>query len=158
MNDLQSTESDVVVAGFGSPHGDDQIGWRVVAMLQHRPDVSVRTIVVSEGTQLLDELRHCRKLIVVDACRTGDKTGQISRLRWPDPRIGRRHRHSTHGESICGVLQLAERLGRLPREVQILGIEIGDCTPVSEMSNAVEQAMHEAESLIADELRTAVRA
>ena len=36
---------DTVVAGFGSPHGDDQAGWQVVALLGQRSDLRARLYV-----------------------------------------------------------------------------------------------------------------
>src|SRR5262245_55275322 len=86
---------DAVVAGFGSPHGDDQAGWRFVGLLARRPDVRARLVKVTEGTQLIQELNGCRRLIVVDACHGGVRLGAITRLAWPDPRIRQYHNHST---------------------------------------------------------------
>jgi len=158
MKDRRKTRSDVVVAGFGSPHGDDQVGWRVVATLARRPNLAARVLAVYEATQLVEDLKACRKLIVVDGCRTGSPVGTITRLRWPDPRIARRHNHSTHGVGVCGALQLAERLGRMPADVEIIGVEVRDCAPEPEMSSEVLQAMFELEALIFSELREVVHA
>ncbi len=158
MKHRRKTRPDVLVAGFGSPHGDDQVGWRIVSTLGRRPNLAARVLAVYEATQLVEELRDCRKLIVVDACRTGGSVGTIARLRWPDPRIARRHSHSTHGVGVCGALQLAERLGRMPADVEIIGVEVRNCEPGPELSSEVLQAMFAVEELIFSELCEVVHA
>jgi hydrogenase maturation protease len=149
---------DTVVAGFGSPHGDDQAGWRLAAMLERRPDVHARVIAVHEATQLLDALEGCQRLIIVDACQSGGPVGSVTRLRWPDARIAEQHHHSSHSVGICGALQLASRLGRMPAQVDVFGIEIEDCSPGHEMGPAVIEAIVELESTIMNELREVVHA
>jgi hydrogenase maturation protease len=145
--------AEAIVAGFGSPHGDDQVGWRVAMLLQCRRELPLRAIMVREATELAEELEAgCRKLVVVDGCRSGNDVGTVTRLRWPDMRIADRHAHSTHGAGVCSALQLAERLGRLPPDVQVIGIEVGDCRPGAAMSYRVEEAMLAAEAMIVDEV------
>jgi hydrogenase maturation protease len=148
-NDLRA---DVVVAGFGSPHGDDQAGWQVVALLRRRSDFPARLVEISEGTQLIDELKGCQQLIVVDACLGGQPIGTISRLEWPDPRIRTYQNHSTHGVGLCNALELAERLGRMPQKVQVFGIEIGSNRPLDESSAEVARAVSELSEIISAEL------
>jgi hydrogenase maturation protease len=137
-----------VIIGLGSPFGDDQAGWRLVEILQRRPDVPARLRKVREATQLIDEIDGCNKLIIVDACHGVCQMGAVTRLVWPDSRIAKRHSHSTHGVGVCEALQLAERLGRLPAEVEIYGIEAGDCKPGREIRLEVLQAVAELESVI----------
>jgi hydrogenase maturation protease len=144
--------SNITVAGFGSPHGDDQAGWQVVALLQRRPDLPARLVKITEGTQLIDELGGCRRLIIVDACRGGTRIGAITRLEWPDPRIRQYHNHSTHGVGLCNALQLAERLGQMPLSVEIFGIEIGNYRPLDEISAEVALAVAELVEIISAEL------
>jgi hydrogenase maturation protease len=148
----------VVVAGFGSPHGDDQAGWRVVALLGHRPGLPARLVKITEGTKLIHELDGCRRLIVVDACRAGGLIGTITRLEWRDPRIGQYHSHSTHGLGVCSALDLADRLGRLPPNVRIYGIEIGSQRPLDEVRIEVAQAVAELTGIIAAEINEPVHA
>lgn len=147
-----------VVAGFGSPHGDDQAGWQVVTVLGRRPNVPARLVKITEGTQLIDELEGCDRLIVVDACRGGSRVGAITRLEWPDPRVRQYHNHSTHGIGLCNALELAERLGRMPPNVEILGIDIGSYRPPDEISAEVAQAVSELGKIISAELCEKVHA
>ena len=150
--------TDSVVAGFGSPHGDDQAGWQVVSLLERRPGLPVRLVKITEGTQLIDELGGCRRLIIVDACRGGTQLGAITRLEWPDPRVRQYHNHSTHGVGLCNALQLAERLSRMPPRVEIFGIESATYRPFDEMSFEVTQAVAELEEILSTELRETVDA
>ena len=150
--------SDVVVAGFGSPHGDDQAGWQVVDLLARRPDLRARLAKITEGTQLIDDLDGCRRLIVVDACRGGPQIGAITRLEWPDPRVRQYHNHSTHGVGLCNALELAERLGRMPPNVEVFGIEIGSYQPLEEISAEVAQAARELGEIVSAELCETVHA
>jgi hydrogenase maturation protease len=144
--------SDIVVAGFGSPHGDDQAGWQVIALLGLRSDLPARLVKVREGTQLIDELDGCRRLIIIDACRGGPQRGAITRLEWPDPRVCQYHNHSTHGVGLCNALELAERLGRMPPDVEIYGIEIGSYRPLDEISAEVARAASDLGEIIFAEL------
>jgi len=152
MNCSSNNRPDVVVAAFGSPHGDDQAGWQVIDTLQKRTDLPARIVAIREATELIEELDGCRKLIVVDACCAGDQSGTLSRFEWPDPRIEQQHCHSTHGMGVCAALRLAERLGRLPPCVEIFGIEVRDCEPGHEMSFEVWEAVKELEAVIYAEL------
>jgi hydrogenase maturation protease len=147
-----TTDLWTTVVGVGSPFGDDQVGWRLVELLQRKPHLSARLKTIPEATQLIDELDGCRRLIVVDACHSGGAAGAVTRLRWPDPRIAERHSQSTHGIGVCDALRLAERLGRLPFMVDIFGIEVGDCQPGREISHEVLQALAKLETEILAEL------
>jgi hydrogenase maturation protease len=145
MQDVWTT----VVAGLGSPFGDDRAGWRVIEELQ-RSQLPARLIALHEATELVEELAGCKRLIVVDACRSRRRDGEVTRLEWPDPRIAARHSHSTHGVGLSSALELAKRLGRLPASVEIFGIEIGNRQLLGEMSpDVVESVAKLAETLSA---------
>jgi hydrogenase maturation protease len=143
---------DVVVAGFGSPHGDDQAGWHVIAKLARHEGLAARILTIREGTQLVCELEGCRTLIVIDACRSTSPVGTITRFCWPDPRIRQHHNHSTHGIGLCNALELAGQLGRIPPEVDVFGIEISGPNPLAELSCEVQWAVDELAEIILAEL------
>jgi hydrogenase maturation protease len=157
--ETSNDRSEIVVAGFGSPHGDDQAGWKVIARLAQRPQLPARLVPIREGTQLIYELDGCRKLILIDACRSNGQRGTISRFCWPDLQIHQRHNHSTHGMGLCNALELAERLGRMPSDVEVFGIEIGDNRDtVGAMSMDVSRAVSELEAIIHAELCETIHA
>jgi hydrogenase maturation protease len=147
-----------IVAGIGSPHGDDQAGWRVAALLARRSELPAHIITVHEPTQVLEALRGCERLIIVDACHWGGVVGSVLRLSWPDARIAAARRHSTHGIGIADVLTLAERFDELPSVVEVYGIETGDCLPGHDLTPEVARAAAEVEIQIAKDLCEAAHA
>lgn len=141
-----------LVAGFGSPYGDDQAGWRVAALLLRRSNLPARVLAIHEPTQVLVALPGAERLIAVDACHSGGMAGTVTRLTWPDPRITVTHRHSTHGVGVADVLHLAEQFGDLPPRVDVFGIEVADCSPGHDLTPDVVRAIAEVEMRIAKEL------
>jgi len=141
------------VVAIGSPHGDDQAGWRIAERFRDRGNVNAGVVALSDASQLLESIDKCDRLIVVDACCGSGKPGTVTRLEWPDERIVERHSHSTHGIGVADVLQLAESLDRLPREVLIFGIELSQCQPGLPLSDVVECALSELEEKILLEIR-----
>ena len=154
----QVDRSPILVAGFGSPHSDDQVGWRVAEMLESRRLQGVRILKVREPSALLHDLNGCERLIIVDACGAMAKPGRITHLRWPNPRIAMHASHSTHGVAVSEVLRLAEQLDRLPRVVEIFAVEASDDRPHSEMTPAVLHAAVEVEARILEEIQEAYHA
>ena len=85
---LPTTRCAVRVVGLGSPHGDDQAGWRLADWLQQRtmPE-GVEVVVASDVPDLLELCDGCQTMILVDACRSGQPAGSVHRYDWPDPGI-----------------------------------------------------------------------
>jgi hydrogenase maturation protease len=132
---------EVSIIAVGSPHGDDQIGWRVVERLQRKFWPSIHATAVSEPVRVLDHLGGCETLLLVDACRSGAPAGAIHRLVWPDPRLREPDNASTHGFGVARVLELAAALGCLPPQVVLIGVEAQTCGPTAEMSPPVRRAL-----------------
>jgi hydrogenase maturation protease len=130
----------------------------VIAGLTRQLGQSARLVAIHEGTQLLDELDGCQRLIVIDACCSSGRLGTISRFRWPDHRIRKHHNHSTHGIGLCNALELAARLDKLPKEVEVFGIEIRDYQAIGPMSVEVLRSVHELQTIIHAELCEAAHA
>src|SRR5262245_39058101 len=105
----------VRIFAVGSPHGDDQIGWRALERLQSEniPGVQLTALVTPLG--LLDHLQGCRAVVLLDACRGGSPPGSIVRLTWPFP-TDECPSASSHGFGTVATIALAESLGvALPR-------------------------------------------
>jgi len=136
------------IIGIGSPYGDDQAAWRLVERLENRQGLNASVAALSDPSRLLDFFDNCDRLIIVDACAGGGSPGAITRLEWPDARIETQHSHSTHGMGIANALQLAEKLGWLPPEVVLFGIELSQCRRGSPLSDIVEIALSELEEKI----------
>lgn len=143
--------SSTLIVGIGSPHGDDQAGWCVAGGLL-QGSCPARILALSEPIQLVDHLADCQRLLVVDACQTGAAPGAISHLIWPDQRIEAQHDHSSHGIGVGHALRLAEQLGRLPPRVEVFGIQVADCSAVSDICDEVREAVQHLTDLLLDEL------
>ncbi len=139
------------VLGVGSPHGDDAVGWHVVEMLRRRPGLSAQLATV-EPPQLLDHLRGCRRLIVIDACRGNQPPGTVLRLTWPAGLLPSRRRPSSHGLEVGDALALAETLGWLPPQVVVFAVEVSRCEPGEELTPEVRQALPDLERQVLQEL------
>lgn len=112
------------IVGIGSPHGADRAGWLVAERLRHRWTSGPMVQVLNTPLQLLDHLSECRSLLIIDACQAGLPAGSVIRLEWPDPRIREQGSLSSHGWGVGMVLELADRLGRLPDSVILFGLEV----------------------------------
>lgn len=114
-----------IVIGLGNPlRGDDGIGLEVARTLAaRRPGLAV----ISHDREPLDLIElwsGSESAIVIDAI-AGEDPGRIHRLdasagtgRWR-----RRIPSSSHALDLGQVIELAGLLGRLPRSLQLLGIE-----------------------------------
>ena len=141
------------IIAIGSPHGDDQVAWRLIERLRIPPASHAETVALSDPLHLYDYLENCDRLIVVDACAGGGSSGWITRMEWPDARVERRHAHSTHGISVVDALRLAETLGRFPPQVVLFGVELRQCQPLHPLSDDVEYALNELEKRILLEIQ-----
>lgn len=131
----------VLVIGMGSAHGDDQAGWKLASMLQAAPPAGATVAAVSDPSALLNRLGDCDRLIVVDAMRTGAPPGTVGRWTWPDAGLEQKLGRSSHGVGVGSVLSLAERLGLLPAEVILLGIEAENIQPGAALSPVIADAL-----------------
>jgi hydrogenase maturation protease len=129
------------IVAVGSPHGDDQIAWRVVERLRPKSVPGIQVVAVSDPLAVLDYVERCSTLILVDACRSGARAGTIHRFFWPDPRLQEQHYFSTHGFGVVKALELAAALGRLPAHVVLFGVEVQTCRPAAPMSFPVRRAL-----------------
>lgn len=145
------------VIAMGSPHGDDQVAWRLAERLQLRKHANVTVIKLGDPLRLYDHLEECERLVIVDACSGGGMPGTVTRLEWPDEHILVRHSHSSHGFGLANALQLAEKLNRLPRKVVLFGVEVANVLPNDSPSEAVESAFHELERKVLREIQSAQR-
>lgn len=132
-----------LIVGLGSPHGDDQIGWRVAERLLETMDaaesVSIRR--AASPSDLLDWLDGVEQLIVCDACQRISSPCTVHCWRWPDAPLGRLRNDSTHGLSLADVLNVADELKRLPNDVVIWAAEMESCHIGAAMSSSAEAAV-----------------
>ena len=56
------------IIGLGSPFGDDQVGWRVIELLQDRLDPQVDLVALDRpGAALINWMAGAQRLVIVDA-------------------------------------------------------------------------------------------
>jgi hydrogenase maturation protease len=124
----------ILIAGLGSPHGDDQLGWMAIDRLQGRlpPEATARKL--RGGIDLLDLLDGQDAVIVIDASAPAGQSGAIRSFEWPGPEVSPHTAAGTHGLGLIDAFQLAASLGRLPRRAVIFTIEARAVAPHSSVS------------------------
>jgi len=150
------TSRRVLLVGIGSPHGDDQAGWLIAERLRDRVEIDVEVKQASTPSHLLDWLDKVDRLIVCDACldrrqkdadrQNAQKPGEEPRAfrwEWPTPEVSRLRSAGSHAFGLPEVLQLAERLGRLPASVTVFGIPGAMFDSFSGLSSGVEKHLPE---------------
>jgi len=139
------------ILGVGSPHGDDAAGWHVVERLRRHPRLSADVAAI-DPSRLLDHLGDCRRLILVDACQSGQPPGKLVRLQWPAASLRAQRRQSSHALGLGDALALAETLDRLPPCVIFWGVEISRSEPGEDLTPIVRRALPQLERCVLDEL------
>lgn len=123
------------IIGLGSPYGDDTAGWRVLDHLHSRlPDAIDLQRLDRPGAALINWFDDVSHLIVIDAISGHTTPGEILHLS-PEHLDSESKPLSSHQLDLVQTLTLASTLGRLPAQVEIIGVAIGD--PVERMA-AVE--------------------
>jgi hydrogenase maturation protease len=147
-----------LIAGLGSPHGDDRLGWCVVAELLPRLPVGVTARKVGGGLELLECLEGRDSVIVIDASAPAGRPGTIRAFDWPDGDLEAPAFLSSHGVGLAEALRLAEALGRLPRRLRIVAVEASDLAPGAPLSDAVARQVATAAGLVLESLAPHVEA
>ncbi|MCH9653687.1 MAG: hydrogenase maturation protease [Planctomycetes bacterium] len=129
--------SQVLIAGIGSPHGDDQVGWETVKQIQNMGSDLVSTHLARTPDDLLDCMEGFRLLVICDACQGAGDVGSSHHWEWPCNQLESINWSGTHNVSLPAVLALAEQLGRLPAAVHIWGVEVEQVLPGHPMSERV---------------------
>ncbi len=108
--------SGICIIGLGSPHGDDQLGWELVRLLESEPaaDESVRLrACATVGGELLDFWQDAELAITVDAVRGAGLPGTVRRIclhPLHDPSVPETVRAlSSHGIDLPELIELARR-------------------------------------------------
>lgn len=144
--------------GIGSPHGDDRAGWMVAEALREQNLAGVDVRQAATPSQLLDWLGPFDRLVVADAyladSESPDRTG-LQRWNWPTYSVAVLRSANSHAFGLPQVLQLAERLGALPRNVVLFGIAGANFSVFSDLSEKTRTDLQDTVSLIADELEAA---
>ena len=148
MNDPGATANQKLVVGLGSSHGDDRAGWLVAELLQQHSWQGVEIHIAKSPADLLDWIDGINQLVICDACYGMGQVGDLHRWSWPSDAIADAELSGTHNFSLPTVLELANRLGRLPQEIEIWAIEGRNHSPHADVSPKVrEAAQHLADTI-----------
>lgn len=159
----QDEPETTLVVGFGSPHGDDRLGWLVVERLEQllrgltsdgRPPTSVELRRATTPSDLLDWLPGPTRLILIDACEGPAEEFSPNGWRRFDTleSFAAVTRASVgHLIGLPAVLALARQLERLPPQMALWAIRgeqfaAGMMCGVESLSRAAELARQLADS------------
>ena len=112
------------VVGLGTSHGDDAVGLAVACRLARErlpAGVEVRAC-ERPGVDLLDALDGAAAAVLVDGVQGGSTPGRVYEI---DPTTLRPGAvASSHGLGAAESLAIGRALGRLPRWLRVVGIEV----------------------------------
>ncbi len=130
-----------LIAGIGSPHGDDQAGWMVLDRLSEKENFHYDVRKLSAPVELLDIIAGRDCLICLDATEGNGTPGTVRRHLWPFEQTWIKYNGSTHGMDLVSVLKIAESVALLPEEVILWTIEGTNWTPGAEMNPLVKKSL-----------------
>jgi Ni,Fe-hydrogenase maturation factor len=170
MNRTNNVRDKTLVVGIGSPHGDDQAGWKVIEQLELRrlPGVELRRAAVPHD--LIDWIGEHTELHIIDGCATsdraghsegqcherfamvGDATGGVRSLQFKDSRRATSFTTSlerplqlrsvgSHHIDVFAVLELAACLDLLPEAVVVWAIPGEQFSPCAGLTILCERAI-----------------
>lgn len=132
------------VIGLGSPHGDDQIGWEVIRLLQQQTlPTSVELLQLDRpGPALISYLHDCDHAILIDACDAGWPVGEFRALDTKQLlECAELQGGSSHQLGVADSLQLAQITGTQLPELSIYTIQIAQCQPLAAISPQLQQPL-----------------
>ncbi|WP_018608875.1 hypothetical protein [Uliginosibacterium gangwonense] len=116
--------SEVLIAGVGSSHGADRLGWEVVDALQQRPlPPEVGLYHCSLPVELSSLLLLSKYAIVVDAMLGHGPVGKIHVL-GADNLPQARFSSGAHGVGLSDAVGLAIALGFEPRNLSVVALDV----------------------------------
>ncbi len=139
-------ESRLVVGVGNAARGDDGIGPAVIEAIRAEPELADAETVVAAGdlSDLVVTWEPDQDVVIVDAMIGGGPPGTvvtIDGLRDPLPEADRPL--SSHGFGLADTVQLARALGRLPRSLTIVAVQVGDIDHLAPLTEPVRDAVAE---------------
>ncbi|MEZ6144307.1 MAG: hydrogenase maturation protease [Planctomycetaceae bacterium] len=152
------TSQRTLIVGIGSPHGDDRIGWLAIDRLRDEvsPEIVIRQ--ASTPSQLFDWIDGFDRVIVCDACEGVDNetlSPIVHRWEWPTTEVEHVRSSDSHTFGLPAVLELAEKLGKLPECVIIYGMAGKRFDAFTDISPEVNAGLQNLVEMIACELNSA---
>lgn len=129
-----------LVIGLGSPHGDDQAGWLVIAQLLELGFPSIHLRCIQHPADLLIEAEFADRWLICDASKSDGRFGTINRFDWPHDRLGYQQSHGSHDLRLQEILKVGEAIGIMPRKIEVWTIDGADWQPCGSPSTSVVKA------------------
>ena len=142
----------ITLIGVGNRwRGDDGVGWAVVASAGRRLGDSVAVIEADgEPSRLIDAWTGVDLAVVVDGVTSGAEPGTIHVWRG-DADLGRSSRsNGSHSLGLADAVALGRAVQRLPRQLVVVGVEVGETSTGNELSPAVVANVEQAAELVAE--------
>ncbi|MDA4131547.1 MAG: hydrogenase maturation protease [Thaumarchaeota archaeon] len=151
-----SFEGKTVVVGLGNPYmRDDGVGIRAARTLRGLLLGDLVCVYEAQGVDLslLWQFKGARKVIVIDAVRSGGHPGTVTRhvIAPKDEPMSRLP--SLHALELYDLFDLAAEGELLPCPVVIIGVEPDDCSPGEELTSALTDALPKVVQAAIEELR-----
>ena len=131
------------ILGLGSAHGDDQVGWEVIKLLQDDPPADTLLQAVSNpGAALLQDLQAYSRVILVDACDCCAAAGEL--FHYTDAELvcqADAKAVSSHHLGLAELLQMAAVLNMTLPPLEVFAVQIQGCEPMASLSEAVSEAL-----------------
>lgn len=143
-----------LIVGLGSPHGDDQLGWRLAERVARTRPRLATVRIARQPAEILNWLQASSSLHVCDAY--AGEVGRWRRWVWPEiPCPKPAARDSGHALSLADALAVAEAVGWLPPRVIIWGLAGACFAPIRAISPGAERACDRVIGRLMDELHRA---
>jgi hydrogenase maturation protease len=146
---------DVLILGIGNILlKDEGIGVHVVNRLKEMSlpeDVEVLDGGTA-GLDLVDFIANRKKVIVIDAVKTGDKPGTIYRLTEENLDVKPKAIMSFHEIDFLDAIHMSDVMGNKPGEVIVIGMEPKDMSDGTELSPEIEERIPRIIEIVMTEL------
>jgi hydrogenase maturation protease len=149
------SQKSILILGIGNILlKDEGIGVHVVRRLKEMP-LPENVEVLDGGTaglELVDFIENRKKLIVIDAVKTGDRPGTIYRLTEENLRIKPKAIMSFHEIDFLDALHISDVISNKPEEIVVIGIEPKDISDGLELSPEIEERIPRIIEIVMEEL------
>ena len=170
----------MMVAGLGSPNGDDQAGWRVIDLLTTQIAEVCQLRQAKVPHELIDWIGDIDELHVVDACLADDDQSNVSKYQLASDdhevwlrrtvadrgtttggavgdkrdraKLTRLRSNSSHLIDFASVMQLARQLNKLPSSVTVWTVPGRDFGPSGSVQPDCQIKIAECAEAIAGEI------
>ena len=142
-----------LVIGIGNAwRRDDGVGWRVAERVAELLGDETHVMQLDgEPARLIEAWDGAEIALVIDGVRLGLTVGTVVLLSAHDARLNEPGA-STHTMGLSFALRLGEALGRMPNELIVVGVEVGDVALGQQLTPAVAAAVEAAAGKVIEAL------